>query len=35
MIAAKYRYLHPSMVGVLDLSVTSNSDAGSGYNLKY
>lgn len=27
-IANKYRYLHPSMVGVLDLFTTSNSDAG-------
>lgn len=27
-IADKYRYLHPSMVGVLDLFTTSNSDCG-------
>lgn len=26
MIAAKYRYLHPSMIGVVDLNVSSNSD---------
>lgn len=26
MIAAKYRYLHPSMIGKLDLNVSSNSD---------
>ena len=28
MIATKYRYLHPSMVGVVDLNVSSNSDVG-------
>lgn len=28
MIAVKYRYLDPSMVGVLDLNVSSNSDVG-------
>lgn len=28
MIAMKYRYLDPSMVGVLDLNVSSNSDVG-------
>ena len=28
MIAVKYRYLVPSMVGVLDLNVSSNSDIG-------
>lgn len=28
MIAVKYRYLDPSMVGVLDLNVSSNSDIG-------
>jgi len=28
MIASKYRYLDPSMVGVLDLFTTSNSDCG-------
>lgn len=28
MIAVKYRYLHPSMVGVLDLNTSSNSDIG-------
>ena len=28
MIATKYRYLDPSMVGVLDLNVSSNSDIG-------
>jgi hypothetical protein len=28
MIAEKYRYLHPSMVGVIDLFTTSNSDCG-------
>ena len=28
MIAEKYRYLHPSMVGVVDLFTTSNSDCG-------
>lgn len=28
MIAVKYRYLHPSMVGVVDLNVSSNSDVG-------
>lgn len=28
MIATKYRYLHPSMVGKLDISVSSNSDVG-------
>ena len=28
MIADKYRYLHPSMVGVIDLFTTSNSDCG-------
>lgn len=28
MISAKYRYLHPSMVGVQDLFTTSNSDCG-------
>lgn len=28
MIADKYRYLHPSMVGVVDLFTTSNSDCG-------
>lgn len=27
-IANKYRYLHPSMVGVIDLFTTSNSDCG-------
>lgn len=28
MIADKYRYLHPSMVGTIDLFTTSNSDCG-------
>lgn len=28
MIAVKYRYLDPSMVGILDLNVSSNSDIG-------
>ena len=28
MIADKYRYLHPSMVGTVDLFTTSNSDCG-------
>lgn len=28
MISVKYRYLDPSMVGVLDLSTSSNSDVG-------
>lgn len=28
MIAVKYRYIDPSMVGVLDLNVSSNSDIG-------
>jgi len=28
MISDKYRYLHPSMVGVVDLFTTSNSDCG-------
>lgn len=28
MISDKYRYLHPSMVGVIDLFTTSNSDCG-------
>jgi len=28
MIAEKYRYLHPSMVGTIDLFTTSNSDCG-------
>lgn len=28
MIAAKYRYIDPSMLGVLDLNVSSNSDIG-------
>lgn len=28
MIATKYRYLHPSMIGVLDLTTSSNSDVG-------
>lgn len=28
MISAKYRYLHPSHLGVLDLNVSSNSDPG-------
>lgn len=28
MISAKYRYLHPSMVGKKDLNVSSNSDVG-------
>lgn len=28
MIATKYRYIHPSMVGVLDLTTSSNSDVG-------
>jgi hypothetical protein len=27
-IAAKYRYLHPSQLGILDLNVSSNSDPG-------
>ncbi len=27
-IATKYRYLHPSMVGILDLTTSSNSDVG-------
>lgn len=27
-ISVKYRYLHPSMVGILDLNVSSNSDVG-------
>jgi hypothetical protein len=28
MISAKYRYLHPSQLGILDLNVSSNSDPG-------
>lgn len=28
MISAKYRYLHPSQMGILDLNVSSNSDPG-------
>lgn len=37
MISAKYRYLHPSMVGKLDLNVSSNSDryTMSGYIVIY
>ena len=27
-IATKYRYLHPSMAGILDLNTSSNSDIG-------
>jgi hypothetical protein len=33
MIAAKYRYLHPSMVGVIDLNNSSTSDTGSKSHL--
>lgn len=28
MISAKYRYIHPSQLGILDLNVSSNSDPG-------
>jgi len=28
MISAKYRYIHPSHLGIVDLNTTSNSDAG-------
>lgn len=28
MISAKYRYIHPSQMGILDLNVSSNSDPG-------